>query len=49
MACKIESLASDDIFLFIFCGGVTEKGQEQQVRKQPGYFLKTPGWQYVPC
>lgn len=38
--CKVESLAFDDIFVFIVHFDVaTEKGREQQVRKQARCFL----------
>lgn len=46
--CKVESLAFDDILVFIVHFDVaTEKGREQQVRKQARCFLRTPRWQYV--
>lgn len=48
--CKVESLAFDDISVFIVRFDVaTEKGREQQVRKQAKCFLRTPRWQYVLC
>lgn len=48
--CKVESLAFDDIFVFIVHLDVSiEKGQKQQVRKKARCFLRTPRWQYVLC
>lgn len=48
--CKVESLAFDAIFVFtVHFDVATEKGGEQQVRKQARCFLRTPRWQYVPC
>jgi len=48
--CKLESLAFDDIFVFIVhFDEATEKGREQQVRKQARCFLRTSRWQNVPC
>lgn len=45
---KVERLTFGDIFAFVVQFDVaTEKGQEQQVRKQARCCVRTPRWQYV--